>query len=139
MSLLMCIGPDGIKGSQVKDGGFNTESFFDFLIGLAARHPEVRRGDVCLVMDNVAFHHARVVDEFCAENGIRKMYLPRYAQELNPIENVFGFSKRGSGRRESSRRGTRCGAGSLTRSRSWRTISTSARSTSTCAGLLGWR
>ena len=64
-----------------------------YMYNLATNFEDVRTGRVRIVMDNVAFRHAAVVDEVCEDNGIVKMYLPPYAPELNPIENVFGVLK----------------------------------------------
>ena len=94
VSLLMCIGHDGIKFHEMKVGAYNSNEFVVFLQGLAVRFPEVLRGEVCLVMDNARIHHAQTARNFLVENGIRHIYLPPYSPDLNPIENVFGALKK---------------------------------------------
>ena len=94
ISLLMCISSDGIQLQELHEGAFTATEFVVFLQSLAARFPEVLRGEVCLIMDNARIHHAEIVGRYLEENGIRHDYLPPYSPDLNPIENVFGALKR---------------------------------------------
>ena len=94
VSLLMCIGHDGIKFHEMKVGAYNATEFVVFLQGLAIRFPEVLRGEVCLVIDNARIHLAQTAKDFLVDNGIRHIFLPPYSPDLNPIENVFGALKR---------------------------------------------
>ena len=79
---------------QTQDGAYNAEDFVDFLGALAEHFPQVRDGQVTLVMDNAPIHHAAIVRDFMTENGIEHLFLPPYSPDLNPIENVFGMIKR---------------------------------------------
>jgi len=47
-----------------------------------------------IVLDNFSSHHAILVREYAAENGIRFAYLPPYSPDLNPIEQVWRAIKR---------------------------------------------
>lgn len=47
-----------------------------------------------IVLDNFSSHHAMLVREYAAENGIRFAYLPPYSPDLNPIEQVWRTIKR---------------------------------------------
>ena len=85
----------------MKDGAYTASDFVVFLEALAASFPEVLRGEVCLVMDNARIHHSVLAREFLEENHIRHIFLPPYSPDLNPIENVFGFSRRSTGSRVS--------------------------------------
>jgi len=71
-----------------KDGSFNTESFSKFLNSL-----NYSRGSV-LLMDNVKFHHSRVVKEIAKNKEWDILYIPPYSPIFNPIEGVFSIVKR---------------------------------------------
>ena len=93
VSLLMCISPTGVVFFKTKVGSFKAPDFVEFLDALADHCPEVRNGEVCLVMDNARIHHSRASQAFLRENDIEHIYLPPYSPDLNPIENVFGVLK----------------------------------------------
>ena len=93
LSLLMCIGHDGVKSYELRDGAFTSKTFLAYIKRLAHRFPEVRHGRVTLVMDNARINHARATSAFLLEKNIRHIFLPAYSPELNPIENVFGVLK----------------------------------------------
>ena len=90
----MCIGHDGIKYYTRRDGAFTVKAFLASITALAHRFPQVRHGEVTLVMDNAPIHHAKCVVDNMERKGIKYMYLPPYSPDLNPIENVFGVLKR---------------------------------------------
>lgn len=49
-----------------------------------------------MVLDNVGYHHARVVQEWVQENAdrIELHFLPPYSPEFNPIEILWRQTKR---------------------------------------------
>ena len=96
ISLLMCISSEGIVYYEIKNGSFKAPVFVDFLAALADHYPEVRNGEVTLVMDNARIHHASDAQDCLRDNNINHVYLPPYSPELNPIERSLRFSKDGS-------------------------------------------
>ena len=44
-------------------------------------------------MDNVAFHHSKVIKQLPIDKGINPLYTVPYTPDLNPIENVFSVIK----------------------------------------------
>ncbi|KAH8092414.1 hypothetical protein JL720_5385 [Aureococcus anophagefferens] len=46
-----------------------------------------------LVLDNAPVHHSRYVRPMCEAYGVRLVYLPPYANNLNPIEEAFAQTK----------------------------------------------
>lgn len=73
------------------DGAIDGERFLAYLENHLL--PVLSDGDV-LVQDNVRFHHVDGVEQLCREHGVRVLYLPPYAPELNPIEEVWSQVKR---------------------------------------------
>ena len=79
-------------------GGLNAELFVGML-ELLMKH---RRRPLFLVLDNLATHKAKVVNEYVAstQGKLELHYLPGYAPELNPDELVWNYMKRtGTARR----------------------------------------
>ncbi|WP_394804651.1 transposase [Methanoculleus nereidis] len=56
-----------------------------------------------LVLDTFSSHHAIVVGQYAAGNGIRLVHLPPYSPDRSPIEQVWRAIKRGKSRRRPSR------------------------------------
>lgn len=71
-----------------KEGSFNTESFCAFLKTL--NYPEKS----VLIMDNVSFHHSKLVMEVIINKGWDVLYVAPYSPIFNPIEGVFSIVKR---------------------------------------------
>jgi transposase len=79
-------------------GGLNADLFVGML-ELLMKH---RRRPLFLVLDNLATHKAKVVNEYVAstQGKLKLHYLPGYAPELNPDELVWNYMKRtGTARR----------------------------------------
>lgn len=79
---------NGTFVSVQRQGSYNTATFAEFVAGLPL--PE---GTV-LLLDNVAFHHARGVKAAAASKGYTLLYVPPYSPWYNPIETVFSVIKR---------------------------------------------
>jgi transposase len=45
-------------------------------------------------MDNVAFHHSKIIKELIHKKGWEYLYTPPYSPVFNPIEGVFSIVKR---------------------------------------------
>lgn len=55
------------------------------------RHPEAEQ--IFLILDNVPYHHARLVQDHLADTNVQLLFLPAYAPNLNLIERLWGFLK----------------------------------------------
>lgn len=71
-----------------KQGSFNTESYYDFLNSLNLPSKTV------LLMDNVRFHHSKIIKELASLKGWDLLYVPPYSPIFNPVEGVFSIVKR---------------------------------------------
>ncbi|HSV87210.1 MAG TPA: IS630 family transposase, partial [Bacteroidales bacterium] len=50
---------------------------------------------IILVLDNVRYHHAKLLKKFLEENKrLEILYLPPYSPDLNPIERVWWFMRK---------------------------------------------
>lgn len=54
--------------------------------------PTLSRGDV-VILDNLGSHKGQVVRRLIRAAGAKLFFLPRYAPDLNPIEQVFSKLK----------------------------------------------
>lgn len=73
------------------DGMVNAESVCSLLIDLRVRHP----GEpICVVLDNVPYHRAKIVRELAEGFEIELLYLPPYSPNLNPIERLWRWVKK---------------------------------------------
>jgi len=73
---------------EKKDGSFDSISFCSFLQKL--QYP----AKTVIIMDNVAFHHSKIVKELIYKKGWEYLYTPPYSPVFNPIEGVFSIVKR---------------------------------------------
>jgi transposase len=76
-----------IKTSPLK-GSTNTAVFLAFLESINI--PE----NTVLLMDNVSFHHSKVIKEFVKSKGAFILYSPPYSPWFNPIEMCFSIVKK---------------------------------------------
>ncbi len=50
---------------------------------------------IILVLDNVRYHHAKLLEEFLEQNKrLEILYLPPYSPDLNPIERAWWFMRK---------------------------------------------
>jgi transposase len=51
---------------------------------------------ILMILDNVCYHHARIVREWVEANSdrIELHFIPPYSPEFNPIENLWRLTKR---------------------------------------------
>lgn len=87
-SSVCCTCSDGTFVKKNIHGSFNTERFLDFLNTL-----DTKKDDVIL-MDNVRFHHSKVVAELLKQKSIDVLFVPPYSPWFNPIELCFSIVKR---------------------------------------------
>ena len=50
--------------------------------------------EAVILLDNVRFHHSKIVKEFAETYGFELLYLPPYSPWFQPIEGVFSIMKR---------------------------------------------
>jgi transposase len=67
---------------------FNSTLFFDFIKSYDFPEKSV------ILLDNVKFHHCKIVKQYCNEKNISLLYVPPYSPWFNPIEGVFSIVKR---------------------------------------------
>ena len=87
-SSVCCTYSDGTFVKKNIHGSFNTERFLDFLNTL-----DTKKDDVVL-MDNVRFHHSKVVAELLKQKNLDVLFVPPYSPWFNPIELCFSIVKR---------------------------------------------
>ena len=86
-SVCSCITSNGDIKYEISNKPFNRESFLSFLQNL-----DFPKGTILLI-DNVSFHHSKIVKEYIIEKGWISLYTPPYSPWFNPIENIFGIIK----------------------------------------------
>ena len=88
-SVVACVSPSGLLGSKtLVNKAFNSESFLEFLNSLSLEPGTV------ILLDNVRFHHSKIVTSFCKQSGLELLYTPPYCPWFNPIEYCFSIVKR---------------------------------------------
>ena len=88
VSVLACASLQGWVMKKQKFDSFDTNSFYAFLTSLNLPPKTV------VLLDNAAFHHAKVIKEFFAVQDIEALYTPPYSPWFNPIELCFSIVKR---------------------------------------------
>jgi len=87
-SVLSAVSRDGKTNWSKRVGSFNRNTFLEALQSFS-----FERGTIIL-LDNVSFHHSKIVKDFCQEQGLHLLYVPAYSPWFNPIEGVFSVVKR---------------------------------------------
>lgn len=88
VSSIACVSKDGLIAKKSVTGCFNTERFLEFLKDL-----NLSKGTVIL-LDNVRFHHSKVVKEYASLQEWILLFVPPYSPWYNPIEFCFSIIKR---------------------------------------------
>jgi transposase len=90
MTFLAALCTTGLTAPLVVAGAINSEVF----LGWVRLHlvPTLRPGDI-VVMDNLGAHKVAGVREAITAVGARRLCLPPYSPDLNPIELVFSTFK----------------------------------------------
>ena len=81
---------DGITAPCLFDGPINGESFLAYVTQVLV--PTLRPRDI-VVMDNLGSHKSKAVRDALRSAGARRLFLPAYSPDLNPIEQVFSKLK----------------------------------------------
>jgi transposase len=81
---------DEMVAPFVIEGAMNGEIFLAYIEQCLA--PTLQSGDI-VIMDNVATHKVKGVEEAIEAVGATLLYLPQYSPDLNPIEQAFSKFK----------------------------------------------
>jgi transposase len=90
ISTIAALSTKGVIASASFDGGTTAAKFVDFITENLI--PKLRKGQV-VVLDNLAAHNDRRVDELIEAAGCEVMRLPPYSPDYNPIENAISKIK----------------------------------------------
>lgn len=88
ISVAAAITEEGTTATYIRKGSFRSQTFATFLDKLPLPSGTV------VIMDNVAFHKAPVVQDVLLKKGWTSLFTPPYSPWYNPIENVFGVVRR---------------------------------------------
>lgn len=86
-SVVACVSPTGMVKRHAVQGSINTLRFLDFL--KACHIPE----HTIVLLDNVRFHHSKVIKQYASDSNFVLLYTPPYSPWFNPIEMCFSVVK----------------------------------------------
>lgn len=92
-SLFGCVEPDsGIVVAKRADRG-NARTFKRFLIKVLHTYKDKK---VIMVLDNVRYHHAKLLKPFLEKNKCRIefLFLPPYSPDMNPMERIWWYMRK---------------------------------------------
>ncbi len=70
---------------------YDAEVFKTFLVHVLEEYP---KGDIVMILDNAKIHHAKLLNNFLAENTrLHLEFLPPYSPNLNKMEELWGWLK----------------------------------------------
>jgi transposase len=95
-TLTLAITKNGILGYNIINNSSNTINFHKFLKENIL--PKIKNG--VILMDNVRFHHSKIVKECVEETTNKILYNIAYNPDTNPIENCFSIIKKVVGNKE---------------------------------------
>lgn len=73
----------------------NAQTFKKYLKKVI-KHYSKTKGKIHMILDNVRYHHAKLVKPFLEKNKnkIELMFLPAYSPDFNPIERVWWYMRK---------------------------------------------
>lgn len=73
----------------------NAKTFLRYLKKIIRYYKDIK-GKIYLILDNVRYHHAKILKPFLEKNKdkIELMYLPAYSPDFNPIERVWWYMRK---------------------------------------------
>lgn len=77
----------GVLHHETVKGSCNSKIFAKFVSDIPVRK------SARVVLDNVSFHHSRIVKEAATRNNISFTFIPPYQPDFNPVENAFSVIK----------------------------------------------
>lgn len=81
---------DRVTAPFLLDGPINGQAFLAYVERFLL--PTLKCGDI-VVLDNLGSHKSRAVREAIRSVGARRIFLPAYSPDLNPIEQMFSKLK----------------------------------------------
>ena len=90
LTFIAALRHDRITAPCLFDGPINGESFLAYVTQILV--PTLKPGDI-VVMDNLGSHKSKAVRNAIRLAGARRLFLPAYSPDLNPIEQVFSKLK----------------------------------------------
>jgi transposase len=78
---------------QAEKGNAKT---FEQYLKKVLKHYRKSKGKIHIILDNVKFHHAKLLKPFLEKNKdkIALMFLPAYSPDFNPIERVWWYMRK---------------------------------------------
>jgi len=95
-TLTLAITKNGILGYNIINNSSNTINFHKFLTESVL--PNIENG--IILMDNVRFHHSKIVKDCIQETTNKIIYNIAYNPDTNPIENCFSIIKKVVGNKD---------------------------------------
>lgn len=92
-TLFGCVEPaTGIVIAKRSDRG-NARTFKRFLMKVIHEYPNKK---VIMILDNVRYHHAKMLKSFLEKNKdrIELFFLPAYSPDLNPMERIWWYMRK---------------------------------------------
>lgn len=89
-TMTAALGIGGVVAAMVTERAINSITFLGFIERFLA--PELKPGDI-VVMDNLAVHKVKGVEEALNAVGAEAWFLPPYSPDLNPIEQAWSKVK----------------------------------------------
>ena len=90
MTFLAALRHDRLTAPWLIDGPIDGLSFLQYVEKVLV--PTLAPGDI-VVMDNLGSHKSKAVRDAIWSVGARRLFLPAYSPDLNPIEQVFSKLK----------------------------------------------
>lgn len=91
-TFLAALRHDRIDAPCLFDGPINGERFLAYVRQMLV--PTLKPGDV-VILDNLGSHKSNAVRQAIRKAGAKRIFLPKYSPDLNPIENAFAKLKAG--------------------------------------------
>lgn len=90
LTFIAALRHDRLTAPCLLDGPINGDSFLAYVTQFLV--PTLRPGDI-VIMDNLGSHKSKAVRDAIRSAGARRLFLPAYSPDLNPIEQVFSKLK----------------------------------------------
>lgn len=77
----------GVVHHEILKGSCNSNIFAKFVSDIPVEK------SARVILDNVSFHHSRIVKDAATRNNISLTFIPPYQPDFNPVENAFSVIK----------------------------------------------
>ena len=88
-----CVEPETGKVVAKRADRGNAKTFKQFLLKVMHEYPDKK---IVMILDNVRYHHAKMLQSFLEnhKNRIEFLFLPPYSPDLNPIERIWWYMRK---------------------------------------------